>query len=128
VYGADGRPVAAGSVPAQHLVVYQVPLATVGGLYVRFGDWVPKLALLLALTAAAYERRAGSGGRARFRRQPLISATIRSHSRGCAARRGRRAACRCGPRREGQADLLDSALAGATGTQSPRRRTVGCPL
>jgi apolipoprotein N-acyltransferase len=56
VYGADGKAVGdrigTGSSTS---AVYQVPLATGRSLYVRFGDWVPKLALLLVLSAAAYE-------------------------------------------------------------------------
>jgi apolipoprotein N-acyltransferase len=56
VYGADGqavgRRIGTGSSTS---AVYQVPLATGTSLYVRFGDWVPKLALLLVFTAAAYE-------------------------------------------------------------------------
>jgi apolipoprotein N-acyltransferase len=32
-----------------------VPLAAGRSPYVRFGDWVPHLALLLVLSAAAYE-------------------------------------------------------------------------
>ncbi|SEN73409.1 apolipoprotein N-acyltransferase [Actinacidiphila rubida] len=56
VYDADGRPVGhrvgTRSVAA---TVYQVPLATGVSPYVRFGDWVPHLALLLVLVAAAYE-------------------------------------------------------------------------
>jgi apolipoprotein N-acyltransferase len=56
VFGADGKPVGSRiSTGSSTSAVYQVPLATGQSLYVRFGDWVPKLALLLALTAAAYE-------------------------------------------------------------------------
>ncbi|MFG1811445.1 apolipoprotein N-acyltransferase [Streptomyces sp. NPDC049040] len=56
VYDADGRRVGrrigtGGSASA----VYDVPLASGRSLYVRFGDWVPHLALLLVLSAAAYE-------------------------------------------------------------------------
>ena len=58
VYDADGRPVGhrigtSGSTSA----VYEVPLATGISPYVRFGDWVPRLALLLVLAAAGYEAR-----------------------------------------------------------------------
>jgi apolipoprotein N-acyltransferase len=55
VYGPDGRPVGhrigtASSTSA----VYEVPLATGTSPYVRFGDWVPHLALLLLAAAGAY--------------------------------------------------------------------------
>jgi apolipoprotein N-acyltransferase len=56
VYDADGhrvgRRIGTGSSTS---VVYEVPLASGRSLYVRFGDWVPRLALLLVLAAAAYE-------------------------------------------------------------------------
>jgi apolipoprotein N-acyltransferase len=56
VYGADGEAVGSRiGTGASTSRVYQVPLATGRSLYARFGDWVPKLALLLVLTAAAYE-------------------------------------------------------------------------
>jgi apolipoprotein N-acyltransferase len=58
VYGADGREVGgrigtSGSTSA----VYEVPLASGISPYVRFGDWVPRLALLLVLAAGGYEAR-----------------------------------------------------------------------
>jgi apolipoprotein N-acyltransferase len=56
VYDAHGRPVgrrvATGS---STTAVYRVPLATGVSPYVRFGDWVPRLALVLVLAAAGYE-------------------------------------------------------------------------
>ncbi|MFI0900986.1 apolipoprotein N-acyltransferase [Streptomyces sp. NPDC020983] len=56
VYDAAGRQaghrVGTGTAEA---VVYDVPLAAGRSPYVRFGDWVPHLALLLVLSAAAYE-------------------------------------------------------------------------
>ncbi|WP_031518611.1 apolipoprotein N-acyltransferase [Streptomyces sp. NRRL F-5123] len=56
VYDAAGRPVGrrlgTGTATA---AVYDVPLAAGRSPYVRFGDWVPHLALLLVLSAAAYE-------------------------------------------------------------------------
>ena len=56
VYDADGRKVgrriATGSSTS---AVYEVPLATGVSPYVRYGDWVPRLALLLVLAAVAYE-------------------------------------------------------------------------
>ncbi|WP_405578130.1 apolipoprotein N-acyltransferase [Streptomyces sp. NBC_01190] len=56
VYDADGRQVGhrigtSGSTTE----VFQVPLASGVSPYVRFGDWVPRLALLLVLSAVAYE-------------------------------------------------------------------------
>jgi apolipoprotein N-acyltransferase len=58
VYGPDGRP--AGSrigTGSSTSAVFDVPLATGVSPYVRFGDWVPQLALLLILAAGAYEAR-----------------------------------------------------------------------
>ncbi|CAG7622018.1 apolipoprotein N-acyltransferase [Actinacidiphila bryophytorum] len=56
VYTADGHRVGRRIGTAQSTTaVYQVPLASGRSLYVRFGDWVPHLALLLVLAAAAYE-------------------------------------------------------------------------
>lgn len=56
VYGADGHRVGRRiGTGAGTSVVYVVPLAAGRSLYVRFGDWVPRLALLLVLSAAAYE-------------------------------------------------------------------------
>ncbi|MFJ2960423.1 apolipoprotein N-acyltransferase [Streptomyces sp. NPDC087270] len=56
VYGPGGAPVGhwvgTGSSTS---TVYDVPTATGTSPYVRFGDWVPHLALLLVLAAAAYE-------------------------------------------------------------------------
>jgi apolipoprotein N-acyltransferase len=56
VYDAAGRPVGhrIGTGDSTS-AVYEVPLATGRSLYVHFGDWVPRLALLLALSALAYE-------------------------------------------------------------------------
>jgi apolipoprotein N-acyltransferase len=55
-YDADGHPVGhrigTGGSTSE---VYEVPLATGTSPYERFGDWVPRLALLLVLSAAAYE-------------------------------------------------------------------------
>ncbi|MFC4036253.1 apolipoprotein N-acyltransferase [Streptomyces polygonati] len=56
VYDAEGRPVGRRiGTGSSTSVVYEVPLATGRSLYVRFGDWVPRLALLMALAAVAYE-------------------------------------------------------------------------
>lgn len=56
VYTADGKKVGRRIGTAESTTaVYQVPLASGRSLYVRFGDWVPHLALLLVLAAAAYE-------------------------------------------------------------------------
>jgi apolipoprotein N-acyltransferase len=56
VYDADGRAVGHRvGTGASASAVYQVPLAAGVSPYVRFGDWVPRLALLLVLAAAAYE-------------------------------------------------------------------------
>ncbi|WNI19369.1 apolipoprotein N-acyltransferase [Actinacidiphila sp. ITFR-21] len=56
VYDADGHPVGHRiGTSASTATVYQVPLAGGRSLYVRFGDWVPRLALLLALSALVYE-------------------------------------------------------------------------
>ncbi|WP_256069650.1 MULTISPECIES: apolipoprotein N-acyltransferase [unclassified Streptomyces] len=56
VYDADGRPVGHRiGTRSSTSAVYQVPLATGRSLYVRFGDWVPRLALLMVLAAVAYE-------------------------------------------------------------------------
>jgi apolipoprotein N-acyltransferase len=49
---AVGHRVGTGSSTA---TIYQVPLSTGVSPYVRFGDWVPHLALLVVLVAAAYE-------------------------------------------------------------------------
>ncbi|WP_435174641.1 apolipoprotein N-acyltransferase [Actinacidiphila sp. bgisy145] len=69
VYGPGGAPVGhrigtSGGAAA----VYEVPTATGTSPYVRFGDWVPRLALLLMLAAGAVEgvralrRRAAGAG------------------------------------------------------------------
>ncbi|WP_329129220.1 apolipoprotein N-acyltransferase [Streptomyces sp. NBC_01476] len=56
VYDADGRPVGHRiGTSSSTSEVFQVPLATGRSPYARFGDWVPRLALLLALAALAYE-------------------------------------------------------------------------
>jgi apolipoprotein N-acyltransferase len=56
VYDADGRPVGHRiGTGASTTEMYQVPLATGVSPYVRFGDWVPRVALLLVLSALAYE-------------------------------------------------------------------------
>ncbi|MEE4546412.1 apolipoprotein N-acyltransferase [Streptomyces sp. V4-01] len=56
VYDAHGRPVGDRiGTGASTTAVYQVPLATGVSPYVRFGDWVPRVALLLVLSALAYE-------------------------------------------------------------------------
>ncbi|SHM18097.1 apolipoprotein N-acyltransferase [Actinacidiphila paucisporea] len=56
VYDADGDRVGpAIGTGSSTSAVYEVPLASGRSLYVRFGDWVPHLALLLVLAAAAYE-------------------------------------------------------------------------
>lgn len=56
VYDADGRPVGHRiGTHASTTAVYTVPLATGVSPYVRFGDWVPRLALVLVLAAGAYE-------------------------------------------------------------------------
>lgn len=56
VYDADGHAVG-GRIGTSRSTsaVYEVPLAEGRSPYVRFGDWVPRLALLLILAAAAYE-------------------------------------------------------------------------
>ncbi|HEY5834466.1 apolipoprotein N-acyltransferase [Streptomyces sp.] len=56
VYDADGRAVGhrVGTGDSAS-AVYEVPLAAGVSPYVRFGDWVPRLALLLVLVAGAYE-------------------------------------------------------------------------
>jgi apolipoprotein N-acyltransferase len=56
VYDADGRPVGRRiGTGASTAAVYQVPLATGQSPYARLGDWVPHLALVLVLSALAYE-------------------------------------------------------------------------
>jgi apolipoprotein N-acyltransferase len=56
VYDADGRAVGHRiGTGASTTAVYRVPLATGVSPYVRFGDWVPRVALLLVLSALAYE-------------------------------------------------------------------------
>lgn len=56
VYAADGSAVGQRiGTSSSTSSVYEVPLASGRSLYVRFGDWVPRLALLLMLSAAAYE-------------------------------------------------------------------------
>jgi apolipoprotein N-acyltransferase len=56
VYDADGRPVSRRiGTGASTAAVYQVPLATGQSPYARLGDWVPHLALVLVLSALAYE-------------------------------------------------------------------------
>ena len=55
-YDADGRPVGHRLGTSRSTTeVFDVPLATGVSPYVRFGDWVPRLALVLVLAAAAYE-------------------------------------------------------------------------
>jgi apolipoprotein N-acyltransferase len=66
VYGPGGR--ADGGrigTSASTSAVYRVPLATGVSPYVRFGDWVPHLALLALLAAAGYE--AARAARRRYR-------------------------------------------------------------
>ncbi|SEG95857.1 apolipoprotein N-acyltransferase [Actinacidiphila yanglinensis] len=56
VYGPDGSPVGRRTGTADSAAtVYEVPGATGTSPYVRLGDWVPHLALLLVLLAAGYE-------------------------------------------------------------------------
>ncbi|MFJ1584877.1 apolipoprotein N-acyltransferase [Streptomyces sp. NPDC088197] len=58
VYDANGQPVGQRiSESSSTARVYAVPLATGRSPYDRFGDWVPRLALLLVVLAAAYEIR-----------------------------------------------------------------------
>lgn len=58
VYDADGRPVGHRiGTGASTSAVYDVPLATGVSPYVRLGDWVPRLALLLIAAAGLYEAR-----------------------------------------------------------------------
>jgi apolipoprotein N-acyltransferase len=58
VYDAQGRPVGRRIGTSDSTsAVYAVPLAGGRSLYARFGDWVPRLALLLVLVAAGYEIR-----------------------------------------------------------------------
>jgi apolipoprotein N-acyltransferase len=58
VYDANGHPVGRRiSESASAAGVYEVPLATGRSPYDRFGDWVPRLALLLLVAAGAYEVR-----------------------------------------------------------------------
>jgi apolipoprotein N-acyltransferase len=56
VYDADGRAVGGRvGTGASTSAVYRVPLATGVSPYVRFGDWMPHLALGLVLAATGYE-------------------------------------------------------------------------
>jgi apolipoprotein N-acyltransferase len=58
VYDANGHPVGRRiSESASAAGVYEVPLATGRSPYDRFGDWVPRLALLLLVVAGGYEVR-----------------------------------------------------------------------
>ncbi|WP_328917352.1 MULTISPECIES: apolipoprotein N-acyltransferase [unclassified Streptomyces] len=66
VYDADGRAVGGRvGMSASTSAVYEVPLASGRSPYVRFGDWVPRLALLLLAGAAAYEGTRRVRGRGR---------------------------------------------------------------
>ncbi|MCL2731271.1 MAG: apolipoprotein N-acyltransferase [Actinomycetia bacterium] len=56
VFDAQGRPVGHRiGTGSSTTAVYEVPLATGVSPYVRFGDWVPHLALLMLVMGAAYE-------------------------------------------------------------------------
>ncbi|MEU3463903.1 apolipoprotein N-acyltransferase [Streptomyces sp. NPDC006733] len=56
VYDGQGRPVGSWlGTSAGTAAVYQVPLSQGRSPYVRFGDWVPHLALALVVVAAGYE-------------------------------------------------------------------------
>ncbi|MCZ4123683.1 apolipoprotein N-acyltransferase [Streptomyces sp. H39-S7] len=56
VYDGRGRPVGKWlGTSASTAAVYQVPLSAGRSPYVRFGDWVPHLALVLVVVAAGYE-------------------------------------------------------------------------
>lgn len=68
VYDADGRQVGRRiGTDRSTSAVYEVPLATGTSPYVRLGDWVPRLALLLVVGAAAYEATRV------FRRSPAVT-------------------------------------------------------